>query len=152
MNAPRSIALIACCSTKLAVAAPARDLYQSALFKFSLKWCEQRGFNAIHVISAKHGLVDLDRTIEPYDQILNTMSAPARAIWGEVVLQQLVDRGYRLRLPLGSIDLMDEVTFLAGDRYRAPLVSAIDRVRVPMQGLGIGRQLQFLGRETAARF
>ena len=44
----------------------------------------------------------------------------------------------------------DRFTFLAGLRYRQHLVPHIVNVDVPMEGLGIGRQLQFLSRARLA--
>jgi hypothetical protein len=42
----------------------------------------------------------------------------------------------------------DRFVFLAGDKYRKFLVPHLTNCEVPMQGLTIGRQLQFLSRRT----
>ena len=43
----------------------------------------------------------------------------------------------------------DEITFLAGERYRKFLMPYFTKTKVPMKGLGIGKQLQFLKRKLS---
>lgn len=38
----------------------------------------------------------------------------------------------------------DEVIFLAGEKYRKYLINQICNYKIPMKGLTIGKQLQFL--------
>lgn len=130
------IVLIACASQKRDDSAPARDLYQSALFQKSLRYVEQvvepdRTF----ILSAKHHLLPLDPVITPYDRTLNRMNADERRVWAERVLDQLRERA----------DLeKDRFTILAGKKYREHLVPHLERVEIPLEGMGIGEQLQFL--------
>lgn len=140
----RKIVLIACCSTKLDREAPARDLYQSQLFRKSLRWAEgQPGVFAIHVLSALHGVVNLDQDVAPYDHTLNTVDMAGRLSWADLVDGQLRDRGYRL---MGDEDAAaaDRFVFLAGSNYRFPLSKRMANVDVPMKHLGIGEQLRYL--------
>jgi hypothetical protein len=47
----------------------------------------------------------------------------------------------------GKIDFKnDEVIFLAGEKYRKHLLPVFIHTKVPLKGLGIGKQLQFLSR------
>lgn len=47
-----------------------------------------------------------------------------------------------------EVDLeKDEFIFLAGENYRKFLIPYITNYTVPMQGLGIGKQLQWLTRQ-----
>lgn len=136
--------LIACSASKLSHAAPARDLYTSDLFRKSLAWAESlqdEGGKVIFVLSAMHGLVPLDRVIEPYDVSLVNMTAPQRRVWAQAAWQQL-----RHHLSEGA-----DIVFLAGRLYRDGLVArmlsngvAQERIKVPLEGLGIGQQKQWL--------
>lgn len=133
----KHVALIACCKGKLSYPAPARELYQGSLFKKSLAYVTSLGPDTILILSALHGVVHIDQVIEPYEVTLNTMKRNERDEWTACVLGQL--RGYA--------DLEhDRFTFLAGARYREGLVKHIKQVEVPLEGMGIGVQLQWLKR------
>ena len=133
------VVLISCVSKKLPHKAKARDLYVSTLFKLGLKYAESQHPDKIFILSAEHGLVDLEKEIEPYNKTLNTMSAKEVSIWAEQVLKQL-----QVVADLKS----DKFIFLAGERYRKHLLLYLSNYSIPLKGLGIGRQLQWLKRET----
>ncbi len=62
--------VIPCCANKTAGAAPAEKLYDSDHFRFTLRAAQARAEvigARVWVLSARHGLVPLDRVIEPYD-------------------------------------------------------------------------------------
>jgi hypothetical protein len=63
----KRVVLVACASKKLGRAAPARELYQSALFQKSLAYAERLGPDAIFILPAKHGLLAADEVLAPYD-------------------------------------------------------------------------------------
>lgn len=130
------IALIACASSKRDDPAPARDLYQSSLFRKSLAYAEEKlEPDAIYVLSAKHHLLPLDEEIAPYDRTLNRMSADQVRAWAETVLDQLRE----------VADLEnDRFTVLAGEKYRKRLVPHLSTVDVPLEGMRIGEQLSHL--------
>lgn len=130
---------MSCVAKKRTYAAPARDLYTSALFQKARAYAE-RTADAWFVLSAKYGLVNPDTVIEPYDVTLNEMDVGERRVWVARVQQQL-----ELVTRTG-----DAIVMLAGARYREGLTAALQRrgvrVEVPMQGLKIGEQLQWLSR------
>lgn len=132
--------LVGCVKSKRPTPARAADLYTSALFRKSRRLAELRS-GRWYILSAKHGLVAPDVTIAPYKDTLKCMAADTRRAWSQKVLRQL----------LGCLSPGDEVTVLAGERYREHLVPALHRVgysvHVPMRGLSIGRQLQWLDRQ-----
>lgn len=134
----KKICLIACASQKQAVAASAQELYQSALFRKSIDWMQRQNFDSWFILSAKHGLVKPEQILEPYNLTLNTMKAAARQQWAKSVLYELM-----IVLPEPA-----SITFLAGSKYREylskPLRESGYEVLIPMQGLGIGKQLQWL--------
>lgn len=136
-SAPRTIALVSCVSMKRPRAAAARDLYTSPWFRKASGYAEAVA-DGWYVLSAKYGLVDPGRVIEPYDETLNEMGSRERRAWAAGVLRQL-----EVVLRSG-----DKVIMLAGQRYREGLIGALRargvQVSVPMEGLGIGEQLHWL--------
>ena len=136
----KRVVLISCVSQKLPHAALAKDLYVSSLFKFCLRYAQTLKPDNIFILSAKYGLVALDQRLEPYNDTLNTKRDAEIRQWAQGVLQQLRSK----------IDLeRDAVIFLAGEKYRRYLVGQIKHTEIPMFGLSIGRQLQFLKRALA---
>lgn len=129
------IVLISCVSKKLPHPAKAKDLYISPLFKFNLKYARKLKAEKIFILSAKYGLVEPEQKIDTYNQTLNTMKAPEIKKWAEHVLKSLKKKT--------NVE-KDEFIFLAGEKYRKYLLPHLKRTRTPMQGLGIGRQLQYL--------
>lgn len=135
----RTIVLIACSKQKQAKPAPARDLYSSPLFRKSLAHAESLGADAIYVLSAKHGLLSADQIVAPYDETLSAMSRHDTRAWSQRVLAQLT----------AVCDVkQDRIIFLAGKTYRQDLLVHMTNFEVPMKGLGIGQQLQFLTRKA----
>ena len=93
----------------------------------------------IYILSAKYGLLDLEKKIEPYNRTLNKMPKKKRKEWAERVVGQLEE--------VADIQ-KDEFIFLAGQRYREYIIHSVKNYSVPMTGLSIGRQLGFLKRNS----
>jgi hypothetical protein len=134
-NKMKQIVLISCVSKKLETKSKAKDLYVSPLFKKNLKYATSINPDEIFILSAKYGLVGLNKEIEPYDMTLNKMRTNEIKKWAKVVLNQLNS----------LTDLKtDEFIFLAGNNYRKYLIPHITNYKVPMESLPIGKQLQWL--------
>jgi hypothetical protein len=140
----KRVALVACVAKKLSTPAPAKDLYISPLFKFARRYAESRA-DMWYILSAKYGLVNPEEVISPYEQTLNRMSSHTRRNWSRLVLSMLYDEG---------IQSGDTTIFLAGERYRSRVEEELSAkgvlVEVPMLGLSIGRQLQWLKNQPAS--
>lgn len=134
-QAQAPIILVACGSQKLDHAAEARDLYTGDLFKKARAYAEKFGYSW-RILSAKHGLIDPERVIEPYDEFLGNMTASKREAWVELVRKQFWNGDHR------------PVIILAGAAYREPF-EAIEHT-APMKGMGIGSQKQWLKAQVAA--
>jgi cytoplasmic iron level regulating protein YaaA (DUF328/UPF0246 family) len=91
--------------------------------------------DSIFILSAKYGLLNLSDKIEPYDKTLNTMKVKEIKEWSNMVLKQMENK-----VNLKS----DEIIFLAGKNYRRFLVPEMKNYKIPMEGLGIGKQLQWI--------
>jgi len=132
----RTIVLVACASSKQARAAQAKELYTSSLFRKAYAYAESLKPDAIYILSAKHGLVKPEQVLEPYNTTLNKMPKAKREEWAGRVLEQL----------RGCCDLEhDRFVFLAGSNYRAGIIPHLKHYETPLQGLGIGKQLAWLG-------
>jgi cytoplasmic iron level regulating protein YaaA (DUF328/UPF0246 family) len=131
----KKIILISCVSKKLDRTAQAKDLYISPLFKKNLQYATSLNPDSIFILSAKYGLVHIHEEIEPYNVTLNNM--PCRNIkeWADRVLNQLKTKS--------DIE-NDHFTLLAGNNYRKYLLPHLKHYNIPMEGLSIGRQLQWL--------
>ncbi len=129
--------LVSCVGKKGNCPVPAKDLYRSTWFKLARAWVEREAAPWF-ILSAKHGLLDPDAVIAPYDETLNNMSVAARRDWAERVKSQLAK----------SLPNVEEVVILAGRRYRENiekhLRACFTSVVVPMEGLRIGEQLRWL--------
>jgi cytoplasmic iron level regulating protein YaaA (DUF328/UPF0246 family) len=133
----KKIVLISCVSQKRTHQSKAKDLYISALFKKNLAYARRLNPDAIYILSAKYGLLDLETEIDPYNLTLNTMSASEIRSWSERVLQQL----------LQVANLQDDhFIFLAGMKYRKYLLPHLRSNEIPFEGLTFGRQLHALSR------
>jgi len=130
----KTIGLIACSSTKQSGTHCAAELYTSPLFRMSRAWVERNCADGWYILSAQHHLVHPDALVTSYDRTLREMSRAERSAWASKVALQL--------------DALMPCSFfvLAGQLY----CQALDDFTFerPLQGLGIGRQLQWLKRHA----
>ena len=135
----KNIVLISCVSKKLNKKSTAENIYISPLFKKNLTYAKSLNPNGIYILSAEHGLLKLTDEIEPYDKTLNNMRSNEIKEWSKKVINQLKS----------LTDLKnDEFTFLAGEKYRKFLIPELSNVKIPMKGLKIGKQLQWLTKQN----
>ena len=90
------LVLVGCVKTKRARASAARDLYKSPLWRCRRAYAESFGC-PWYILSAEHGLLDPDRTIDPYDLALKDLGAKDRRRWSTRVLDDLKCRVPSLR-------------------------------------------------------
>ena len=86
----KKIVLISCVSKKQPHRAKAKDLYISPLFRKNMAYAQKLKPDAVYILSAKYGLLDLEADIEPYDLTLNNMPVGEIKAWAENVLEQLL--------------------------------------------------------------
>ena len=130
------IALVSCSKLKMDHLCKARDLYsKSTLFSKATAYIEAQGYDAWFILSAKHGLLHPVVRVSPYEMTLHRMSVAEVKEWSEEVFAALT-----MHNPT-AIDIY------AGERYRRYLIPLLRdagvRVRVPLEGMEIGQQLQF---------
>lgn len=110
----------------------AKDMYVSPLFKMSRRIVERRT-SRWFILSAKHGVLDPNQLIEPYDVTLTRMPKKAREDWATKVRKQI-------KQVAGD----DDIVVLAGDYYIAPFKGITNKVLNPLDKLEIGERLQWL--------
>ena len=138
------VALIACTKKKKNYKCQAKELYsESALFSYAYNYAKKHA-DKVFILSAKHGLVDENEVLEPYNQTLNGAKNTVKKSWAEKVFKQMEEK----------IDLNDaELIFLAGQNYRKFLIPMIKtkydaKISVPLEDVGgIGKQLHYLKEE-----
>ena len=128
--------LVSCVSKKRLAAAPSREFYVSPWFLAVRRYVEASG-DPWYVLSAKYGLVAPGQVLAPYDETLNKMKIAERRAWANRAIAQMDQLMPSVRT----------VVVFAGTRYREFLMDYLKRrwaVEVPMEGLRIGKQLQWL--------
>lgn len=115
----------------------AKDLYISDLFSKARAYAEAADGSWL-ILSAEYGLLSPEECVAPYERTLNKMSKRERDAWAQKVLSQIE----------AKIPSIKRAVFLAGKRYRENLVCPLRargvEVCIPMEGLGIGKQLRWL--------
>ena len=131
------VVLISCVSKKLHHKSKAQDLYVSPLFQKNLQYAKSLNPDKIFILSAKYNLLRLNDEIDPYDKTLNKMRSNEIKEWANSVLNQMEK----------STDIEnDEFIFLAGNNYRKFLLPHLKHYKIPMLGLSICKQLQWLSK------
>lgn len=138
------VVLISCVSEKSSSARCAAELYVSDWFLKAKAYAEAKGARWL-ILSAKWGVVHPEVQIPTYELSLNDFTKKERTAWGNRVAASLART---LCYHTGTVDV------LAGVKYREAILASLDarsfaaRVSVPMQGLGIGQQKQWLAKNT----
>lgn len=142
----KQVVLIGCGSQKQPSGThKAKELYTSGLFKAKWRYAESLGC-PIHIISAKHHLLDPEKEIAPYDVTLKCMSAENKKKWARKVYDEL-KAVYR-------DDFKDcQFIILAGMDYYKNLIKLIgaDQCTLPLAHLRQGEQMKFCNEEAAKK-
>jgi hypothetical protein len=137
LGAPR-VALVGCSAAKLKHAAPARELYTSALFRAAYAYAEVT-CDAVVIVSAVYGIVAPSVIIRPYDRSLRQYNKREREDWGARTVMQLP-----------SFGLSPVLVILAGKVYADALVHGahwhnLPRPELPIAGIrGCGARVKWL--------
>ena len=149
----KTIVLVSCVSRKRDRKSRAADLYFGPLFDNSMAYARALKPDEIYIISALHGLLELDDEIEPYDVTmayvqpakrkpgLKILDSAEKEIWGERVCAQLSKHA-----DLAS----DRFILLAGSEYAKPLRDRLKKLEEPLLGLQQGRRVAHLKELTSA--
>ncbi|MGW7244545.1 DUF6884 domain-containing protein [Streptomyces sp. NPDC054804] len=123
------LVVIPCGSRKLGSPARAADIYLGSYHRACRKAADALQPDRLLILSARHGLLDLDDVIEPYD----TPHGATDAITSEVLLEQATMR---------DIVHLDPVVALGGARHIGLVRSVWPHLRTPLAGArGMGEQM-----------
>jgi tRNA pseudouridine-54 N-methylase len=132
---------------------PAAALYTSPLFRKSLLAASDAA-RTVYILSAKHGIVNCNDVIGPYDVTLKTMRRAERMAWGERAGPQIAS----------LLNSKSTALMFCGEEYLAPIRSYIFErgatIDEPLKRRSLGQRLQDLAivngeqqlREDVARF
>jgi len=107
---------------------PARELFESDGFARAREHAASSG-RPWFVLSAKHGLLDPDDVVGPFDVLFGDQPAGYRTAWAEWVVVQLADR---VRLPGTTVEVHGGVDF--AQALKAPLERRGARTEIPLPG------------------
>lgn len=130
--------LISCTKNKSEIPCKTKEMYwKSCLFKMAWEYAENKG--KIMILSAKHGLLDPEEFIEPYDKSLTTTPYKLRMIWAHEVHKNI--------LPILKVYNITEIIFLTGRYYFEYLkdLLLVDgySIQLPLNGMGIGIRMKY---------
>jgi len=137
------VVLLSCTKSKTKHAAPAQELYSaSPMFQKTLEYGKSLKPDKMYILSAKHHLVPLTKTLEPYDKTLKEMPKDEKEQWGEETIKQM-------RLA-GINPEKDTFVFLTGSEYMKPFNQYIPdgNMEKPMEGKRFGERLKWLNSQV----
>lgn len=129
------IIFISCSKTKCSKKTVAENMYTSTLFKYSLEYAKSLKPTHIYILSAKYGVLELDRQIEPYNKTLNTMNDKQVKLWSYKCYKQLKEL---------NTNFNDEVIFLTGEQYHKYLKQIFKNKKFPLEKMALGKRIQYL--------
>lgn len=146
------VVLVGCGAAKLSRPAPARELYTSNLFRLGLRYAETIAApERIFVLSAMHGVVDIDKVLAPYNRKLSDLGGKRdRENWGGRTIDVLVRRRSIPRRP----ERGDLIVLAGKDYVDAIALPARDvgfKLVDPLNGLTQGARLKWLSTALAAQ-
>ena len=130
------IVFIGCGATKMKNACKARKMYVGNYVQLCLAYAQTfTTQDNIYILSAKYGVLPLEKVIEPYNKTLNNMNIEEKQDWKNMVIKQLEDIG---------INKDTEVVFICGTNYYTLLEDYFTNYKLPLPKQGIGVQQHFM--------
>lgn len=132
------IAIMSCGSKKGKDPGPAIDLYKGVLFMKHRQWAEAF-CDEIWIISAKYGLIEPSKIIDPYEISLRDFKKKDRDLWGSYVANQISSK----------IPKTEKLFFLAGQIYYDPIIRKIPHeYEIPFKKYGLGHRYALIDKLT----
>jgi len=136
------VLLIPCVGPKLAYRTRACELYQGPLFAACLAYAERLRPSKTYILSALHGLVDLEQELDPYDVTLRTLPEPYRTqhpnvrVLTDAELEQWAIEVISALQSRHNLDLT-RFTVLADNDYIEPIRHALRHFEEPLAGVSL---------------
>jgi hypothetical protein len=116
----------------------ARELYTGHLFQKAVAWAEQHRYRWF-IISALHGLVTADQTLQPYNFTIKELRKPERESWAYRAISCQLSK----YAPSGS-----HAFLIMPEPYRRHIQTTLRERGItyenPVEGMGIGQQMKWL--------
>ena len=129
------IVFISCTKQKQNRPCTAKIMYStSAWFCGAYKYAKSLNPEHIYILSAKYGLLKEDTIISPYERTLNSAKDAEIKEWSKMVAKQI---------EVEDVDTSQKAVFLCGRNYRKYVKNLFKEYEVPLEHLGIGKQLKF---------
>jgi len=153
------VLLIPCVGPKLAYRTRACELYQGPLFAACLAYAERLRPSKTYILSALHGLVDLEQELDPYDVTLRTLPEPYRTqhpnvrVLTDAELEQWAIEVISALQSRHNLDLT-RFTVLADNDYIEPIRHAFRHIEDPLAGVPLENRAAALNEllQTMPRF
>lgn len=112
----RTAVLVSCGAAKRDNRSVAWKLYESTLFEKSMGAAMMMG--EPYIMSAKHGLLNVDERIEPYNETLRNYSSDEKLSWARSLE---IPEHYDKLVLLGGKDYVEPICEVYGDEYEITL-------------------------------
>jgi Family of unknown function (DUF6884) len=133
-----TIHIVACGGQKQDSPAPARELYTGDVTRKGIAFASSRG-NSLGtgtayclIASARHGILDLDDTVEPYNVRLDDLTPGELDEWRWMVVEQLADRGCANAI----IEVHGGSRYVTELRAALPDATVVPFFKTPNTGIG----------------
>lgn len=125
---------ISCGIQKRSKRCPAWQMYCSVNSRLALSYGKKMwddGKANVYILSAKHGLLPLDKEIEPYSKTLVDASEEVVEKWAEKVI---------IQMKRAKVDFDAKTVWLTTTAYSDPIKDHFKRSEFPLDGKGVGAQ------------
>jgi len=130
-----NIVFLMCGKDKEIFKTQAKYLYKSKRFQKSLQYAKTlANENYIFILSAKYGLLELKKEIEPYDKSIYDMSITEKDEWAKMVISKLKT--------IVDID-NNNFIFLTDNFYSEYLYKHLSHFELPLNGLNQNEHLSW---------
>ena len=130
------IVFIGCGASKMKNACKAKNMYVGNYFQLCLAYAQTfTTQDNIYILSAKYGVLPLEKVIEPYNRTLKKMNKQEKQDWKDMVIKQLGDMG---------ISKDAEVAFVCGTNYYNLLEDYFTNYKLLLPKQRIGMQQHYM--------
>ena len=135
----KTLVIISCGKKKADRQLQAKNLYTGNLFQRQLAWAQRFG-DRIQILSAKHGIIDLDKQLEPYDVTMTDLSKDQR----ESLSTQVYFWYRNIHGDYDRIIVLGSKLYVGVIRDALEMADTSEIMLDPLQGLQIGQRISWL--------
>lgn len=130
------IVFVGCGVTKMKNPCKVKKMYAGNYFQTCLAYAQTfTSQDNIYVLSAKYGVLPLEKVIEPYNKTLKDMTPQEKQDWKNMVIKQMENIGINQDTP---------VTFICGKNYHSLFSDYFNNITLPLPQQRILIQQHFM--------